>query len=87
VFLELSCHAVLASSILAREVPDRQVLCPMRRASSKKSSSTAKDAIQAPLMEAEVFLDMLGRVSLLGLNALDLSGLYVWAIFIHLEAH
>jgi acyl transferase domain-containing protein len=35
VFLELSCHAVLASSILAREVPDTRVLCPMRRASSK----------------------------------------------------
>ncbi|KAJ6550493.1 beta-ketoacyl synthase [Mycena vulgaris] len=69
VFLEISCHAVLSSSILARGVPDGRVLCPMRRISPKKGPSLSPT-------EPEVFLDTLGRLSLLGLNSLDLSGLY-----------
>ncbi|KAJ6611341.1 hypothetical protein B0H10DRAFT_369055 [Mycena sp. CBHHK59/15] len=69
VFLEISCHAVLSPSILAQEVPASRVLCPMRRVSAKKGPSTAST-------EPEIFLDTLGRLSLLGLNSLDLSGLY-----------
>ncbi|KAJ7463693.1 hypothetical protein FB451DRAFT_1042909, partial [Mycena latifolia] len=69
VFLEISCHAVLSSSILAREVPDSRVLCPMRRISAKEGHFAA-------LTEPEIFLDTLGRLSLLGVNSLDLSGLY-----------
>ncbi|KAJ7120035.1 hypothetical protein C8R44DRAFT_981991 [Mycena epipterygia] len=66
VFLEISCHAVLSSSILARGVPDGRVLCPMRRISAKKVATS----------EPEIFLDTLGRLSLLGLNSIDLSDLY-----------
>ncbi|KAJ6463074.1 hypothetical protein DFH09DRAFT_1295961, partial [Mycena vulgaris] len=46
-----------------------RVLCPMRRISPKKGPSLSPT-------EPEVFLDTLGRLSLLGLNSLDLSGLY-----------
>ncbi|KAJ7636257.1 hypothetical protein FB45DRAFT_1024384 [Roridomyces roridus] len=63
VFLEISCHPVLASSILAQGVSDTWVLCPMRRMSTRAS-------------ESQVFLDTLGRLSLLGCNSIDLSGLY-----------
>ncbi|KAJ7484906.1 hypothetical protein B0H11DRAFT_1163748 [Mycena galericulata] len=69
VFLEISCHAVLSSSVLAWGVPDNQVLCPMRRISPKKAPSVSST-------EPEVFLDTLGSLSLLGLNSLDLSALY-----------
>ncbi|KAF7358399.1 Polyketide synthase [Mycena venus] len=69
VFLEISCHPVLASSVVAHGVPDSRVLCPMRRISSKKSPSS-------PSSEPEIFLDTMGRLSLLGFNSLDLSGLY-----------
>ncbi|KAJ7659066.1 hypothetical protein DFH06DRAFT_990014, partial [Mycena polygramma] len=69
VFLELSCHAVLSSSILAHAVPENRVLCPMRRISAKQRQS-------ANVTEPETFLDTLGRLSLLGVNSLDLSGLY-----------
>ncbi|KAK6966524.1 polyketide synthase [Favolaschia claudopus] len=69
IFLEMSCHPVLSSSILAREVSDTRVLCPMRRASKKDKQSS-------PPTEPETFLDTLGRLSLLGVNSLDLSGLY-----------
>ncbi|KAJ7801502.1 hypothetical protein B0H14DRAFT_2895228 [Mycena olivaceomarginata] len=69
IFLEVSCHAVLSSSILAWGVPDNRVLCPMRRISPKKAPSVSST-------EPEVFLDTLGSLSLLGLNSLDLSALY-----------
>ncbi|KAJ7096113.1 hypothetical protein C8R44DRAFT_379140 [Mycena epipterygia] len=69
VFLEISCHAVLSSSISSRGVPDNRILCPMRRISAKKAPSTAST-------EPTVFLDTLGRLSLLGFNSLDLSGVY-----------
>ncbi|KAF8209510.1 hypothetical protein K438DRAFT_1960508 [Mycena galopus ATCC 62051] len=68
-FLEISCHAVLSSSILAWGVPDNRVLCPMRRVSPKKAPSRSPT-------ESEVFLETLGSLSLLGLNFLDLSALY-----------
>ncbi|KAJ7926808.1 hypothetical protein B0H13DRAFT_1971908 [Mycena leptocephala] len=66
VFVEISPHAVLSSSILVRGVPDECVLCPMRRISLNK--------VVTP--EPHVFLDTLGRLSLLGFNSIDLSGLY-----------
>ncbi|KAJ6518275.1 hypothetical protein C8R47DRAFT_1312711 [Mycena vitilis] len=69
VFLELSCHAVLSSSILAHAVPENCVLCPMRRISARQRQSVN-------VTEPETFLDTLGRLSLLGVNSLDLSGLY-----------
>ncbi|KAJ7218352.1 hypothetical protein GGX14DRAFT_356888 [Mycena pura] len=69
VFLEISCHPVLSSSVLACGVPDNRVLCPMRRISSIKAPSVSST-------EPEVFLDTLGSLSLLGLNSLDLSALY-----------
>jgi hypothetical protein len=50
------------------------VLCPMRRISATKSPT-------ASATEPEVFLDTLGRLSLLGFNSLDLSGLYGPSIF------
>jgi hypothetical protein len=68
-FLEISCHAVLSASILAHGVPVDRVVCPMRRISAINKSSEA-------LTEPEVFLNALGRLSLLGLNSLDLSALY-----------
>ncbi|KAJ7686126.1 hypothetical protein B0H17DRAFT_1332956 [Mycena rosella] len=69
VFLEISCHAVLSSSILAQGVLESRVLCPMRRVSAKKGPSAAST-------EPEFFLDTLGHLSLLGVNSLDLSRLY-----------
>lgn len=69
VFIEISCHPVLSSSILARGVPDARVLCPMRRISVKKAPHALSN-------EPEIFLDTLGRCSLAGINSLDLSGLY-----------
>ncbi|KAF8209013.1 hypothetical protein K438DRAFT_1960740 [Mycena galopus ATCC 62051] len=68
IFLEVSCHPVLSSSILQHGVADTRVLCPMRRISAKKFSIAST--------ETATFLDTLGRLSLLGVNSLDLSGLY-----------
>ncbi|KAJ7087152.1 hypothetical protein C8R44DRAFT_991421, partial [Mycena epipterygia] len=69
IFLEISCHAVLSSSVLAHGVPDSRVLCPMGRISATKGPSV-------PSTEPDIFLDTLGRLSLLGVNSLDLSSLY-----------
>ncbi|KAJ7727029.1 hypothetical protein B0H14DRAFT_2640971 [Mycena olivaceomarginata] len=69
VFLEVACHPVLASFILARGVVDSRVLCPMRRPSGKTRPSVSSN-------ESTLFLTTLGRLSLLGSNSLDLSGLY-----------
>ncbi|KAJ6452141.1 thiolase-like protein, partial [Mycena vitilis] len=68
VCLEISCHPVLSSSILAHGVADTRVLCPMHRSSTKPGAAAAK--------EPAVFLDTVGRLSLLGINSVDLSGLY-----------
>ncbi|KAF7348045.1 Polyketide synthase [Mycena sanguinolenta] len=75
IFLEISCHPVLSSSILARGVADNRVLCPMRRISAKKTP------VAASSNEPVVFLETLGRLSLLGVNSLDLSGLYGFSAF------
>ncbi|KAJ7182483.1 hypothetical protein C8R43DRAFT_868767, partial [Mycena crocata] len=72
VFIEISCHPVLSSSIIACGVPDDRVVCPMRRISAKAMAS---------LTESGIFLDTLGRLSLLGVNSLDLSGLYGFSAF------
>ncbi|KAF8128037.1 hypothetical protein K438DRAFT_2141448, partial [Mycena galopus ATCC 62051] len=72
IFLELSCHPVLSSSLMAHEVPDSRVLCPMRRISKKDRQTST---------ESEIFLGTLGHLSLLGLNSLDLSGLYGTSTF------
>ncbi|KAJ7642832.1 hypothetical protein B0H17DRAFT_1148728 [Mycena rosella] len=69
VFLEVSCHPVLTSFILAWGVADNRVLCPMRRPSGKTRPSVSSN-------ESALFLSTLGRLSLLGSNSLDLSGLY-----------
>jgi acyl transferase domain-containing protein len=69
IFLEISCHQVLSTSILGHGVPMNRVLCPMRRMSANKSPSVA-------LTELEFLLGTLGRLSLLGVNLLDLTGLY-----------
>ncbi|KAJ7809999.1 hypothetical protein B0H14DRAFT_3112515, partial [Mycena olivaceomarginata] len=69
IFMEMSCHPVLSSSILQHGVADSRVLCPMRRISTKKSPAISST-------ETAVFLDTLGRLSLLGTNSVDLSGLY-----------
>jgi acyl transferase domain-containing protein len=69
IFLEVACHPVLASFILARGVVDSRVLCPMRRPSGKTRPSVSSN-------ESTLFLTTLGRLSLLGSNSLDLSGLY-----------
>ncbi|KAJ7223452.1 hypothetical protein GGX14DRAFT_540253 [Mycena pura] len=69
IFMEVACHPVLASFILAQGVVDNRVLCPMRRASGKTKPSVSSD-------EPTLFLTTLGHLSLLGSNSLDLSGLY-----------
>ncbi|KAJ7659556.1 hypothetical protein DFH06DRAFT_1402502 [Mycena polygramma] len=66
--VEISCHPVLSSSILAHGVADTLVLCPMRRLSTKPSGPAST--------EQATFLDTIGRLSLLGINSIDLSGLY-----------
>ncbi|KAJ7467711.1 hypothetical protein FB451DRAFT_1092851 [Mycena latifolia] len=69
IFLEVGCHPVLTSFILAWGVVDSRVLCPMRRPSGKTRPSVSSN-------ESTLFLTTLGRLSLLGSNSLDLSGLY-----------
>ncbi|KAF8193609.1 hypothetical protein K438DRAFT_2017705 [Mycena galopus ATCC 62051] len=70
IFLELSCHPVLSSYITAHEVPDTHVLCPMRRMPRSNTSN-----------ESQPFLDTLGRLSLLGVNSLDLTGFHGFSAF------
>lgn len=62
VFLEISPHAVLASSILAKGVDPNFVLCPMKRSSPTK-----------PIDETAQLLETVGKLSLLGVNSLDLA--------------
>ncbi|KAJ7436883.1 hypothetical protein B0H11DRAFT_2178713 [Mycena galericulata] len=69
IFLEISCHPVLAASVAAQGVPETRILCPMKRSSHTKSTSRVSN-------EQLVFANTLGRLSLLAYNALDLSGLY-----------
>ncbi|KAJ7879268.1 hypothetical protein B0H14DRAFT_2341509, partial [Mycena olivaceomarginata] len=67
VFLEVSCHPVLSSSIYPHNVPKKSVLCPMRRSTSGE---------ERPRDEATLFTETLARITLLGYNSCDFSGLY-----------
>ncbi|KAI0313261.1 hypothetical protein OF83DRAFT_1286326 [Amylostereum chailletii] len=67
VFVELSPHPALASSLLAHEIPAESIICPMSR--PPRASTT-------PHTESSHLSDALGKLSLLGLNSLDLTGLY-----------
>ncbi|KAF7333968.1 Polyketide synthase [Mycena sanguinolenta] len=64
-FLEISCHPVLSFTISQHDVPQKSVLCPMRR------RSTGTD-----VHEQTVFTETLAQITLLGYNACDLSALY-----------
>lgn len=69
IFVEISPHPVLSSSVTAHGVLDANVLCPMRRPTSAE--------LKAGTYSEHAFLnDALGQLSLLGLNSLDLTGLY-----------
>ncbi|KAJ6457120.1 hypothetical protein C8R47DRAFT_995908, partial [Mycena vitilis] len=70
IFLELSCHAVLCSSILAQGVEDKLVLCPMRRPSSKQY-----------VHEHQLLVESLARLVVLGYNGCDISGVYAPSTF------
>ncbi|KAJ6487079.1 hypothetical protein C8R47DRAFT_951995, partial [Mycena vitilis] len=65
IFLEISCHPVLSSSILQHSVDERSVLCPMRRSTQDRGGD-----------EPALFTETLAQITLLGYNACDLSGLY-----------
>ncbi|CAK5267713.1 unnamed protein product [Mycena citricolor] len=66
VFVEMSCHPVLSSSILTHGIPDNTIVCPMRRASKSKPGPN----------EHLVFTGTLASLALMGLNSIDLSALY-----------
>lgn len=69
VFVEISPHHVLSTSILAHGVPQDHVLCPMRRPSSVELRADS-------YMEGVAVTEMLAKLSILGCNALDLSNFY-----------
>jgi acyl transferase domain-containing protein len=69
IFLEISCHPVLSSSIHRHNVSDKSVFCPMRRSSTKRPEQRFTD-------EETLFTETLARMALLGYNSCDLSGLY-----------
>ncbi|KAJ7776328.1 hypothetical protein B0H16DRAFT_1879673 [Mycena metata] len=71
VFLEISCHPVLSPYIFAHGVDENRVFCPMQKIAGKRAPATI-----ATTTESQLFLATLGRLSLLGINSLDLSGLY-----------
>ncbi|KAJ7447113.1 hypothetical protein B0H11DRAFT_1745206, partial [Mycena galericulata] len=66
VYVEISSHPVLSTSVLAHGVLETRILCPMRRLSAEQPHVT----------ETTTLLNTLGRLSLLGMNAIDLSGIY-----------
>ncbi|KAF7356480.1 Polyketide synthase [Mycena venus] len=68
IFVEICCHPVLASSLSAHGIPEARSLCPMRRSSPTKPAPSSG--------ETTLFLETLGRLSLLGVNSLDLTTLY-----------
>jgi acyl transferase domain-containing protein len=72
VFLEISCHPVLASSIYRHGVFEKSVLCPMRRCSSESTKHE---------VEQTVFTQTLAQIVLLGYNSCDLSGLYGTSVY------
>ncbi|KAI0032769.1 hypothetical protein K488DRAFT_49166, partial [Vararia minispora EC-137] len=65
VFVEVSPHAVLSSSILAHGVDPAHVLCPMHRSTPSK-----------PVDESIHLFHALGKISVLGVNDIDLRPLY-----------
>ncbi|KAJ7609191.1 hypothetical protein DFH06DRAFT_1247461 [Mycena polygramma] len=65
VFLEISCHPVLSSSITQHGVAEKYVLCPMRRSTQGQGGD-----------EAGLFTETLAQTVLLGYNLCDFSGLY-----------
>ncbi|KAJ7782237.1 hypothetical protein DFH07DRAFT_789912 [Mycena maculata] len=68
-FLEISCHPVLSSSILRHNVLERSILCPMLRPSATIPEQQFAD-------EQILFAETLARMTILGYNGCDLSGLY-----------
>ncbi|KAJ7505787.1 hypothetical protein B0H11DRAFT_1707695, partial [Mycena galericulata] len=68
IFVEICCHPVLASSLSAHGIPEERNLCPMRRSSATKPAP--------PSGEITLFLETLGRLSLFGVNSIDLTPLY-----------
>ncbi|KAJ6460695.1 hypothetical protein C8R47DRAFT_993943, partial [Mycena vitilis] len=68
IFVEVCCHPVLASSLSAHGIPEERSLCPMRRSSANKPVPA--------FGEMSLFLETLGRLSLLGINSIDLTPLY-----------
>ncbi|KAJ7676078.1 hypothetical protein DFH06DRAFT_977335, partial [Mycena polygramma] len=68
IFVEICCHPVLASSLSAHGIPEERSLCPMRRSSANKPALA--------FGEMTLFLETLGRLSLLGINSIDLTPLY-----------
>ena len=65
VYVEISSHPVLSSSIIAHGIQESHVLCPMRRSSKRN-----------PTNEFHALLEFIGRLSLLGVNTIDLTGFY-----------
>ncbi|KAJ7052957.1 hypothetical protein C8F01DRAFT_1331735 [Mycena amicta] len=65
VYLEMSCHPVLSSSIVAHGIPETHSLCPMLRNTTKNHGS-----------ESRLLLAFVGQLSLLGINTIDLSRIY-----------
>ncbi|KAJ7832642.1 hypothetical protein B0H14DRAFT_2591918 [Mycena olivaceomarginata] len=74
IFLELSCHAVLSSSIYPHGISEKSVLCPMRRGSATNADSGFT-------VEQTLFTETLARITLLGYNSCDLSGLYGASVY------
>ncbi|KIK61181.1 hypothetical protein GYMLUDRAFT_225393 [Collybiopsis luxurians FD-317 M1] len=65
VFVEISPHPVLKSSVVACGAPQDSVICPMQRRSGKN-----------PLNEHYVLSQALGQLACFGINSLDLAPLY-----------
>jgi acyl transferase domain-containing protein len=74
IFLELSCHAVLSSLIYPHGISEKSVLCPMRRGSATNADRGFTD-------EQTLFTETLARITLLGYNFCDLSGLYGASVY------
>ncbi|KAH7906404.1 hypothetical protein BJ138DRAFT_1222020, partial [Hygrophoropsis aurantiaca] len=70
VFVEISPHPVLASSVMSQGVVENAIVCPMHRPSLKPHSARGNKS------ELSTFLDALGQLSILGVHSLDLTGLY-----------
>ncbi|KAJ7200302.1 hypothetical protein GGX14DRAFT_572065 [Mycena pura] len=74
VFLEVSCHPVLSSSIYRHGISEKSVLCPMRRFSATSPVQQCSD-------EQSLFTETVAQITLRGYNSCDLSGLYGPSVF------